>query len=891
MPAPANNDEFVDLVVRSGVVDEAKLKAHLAHLRAQNHFPPGPNKLAGVLVRDGILTYFQADQILQGKWKRFSIGKYRVLEKLGTGGMGQVFLCEHKFMKRRVAVKVLPAAKASDPASLERFYREARAVAALDHPNIVRAYDIDQDAGLHFIVMEYVDGTNLQDLVKKVGPLDYTRACHYIYGCAVGLQHAHEMGLVHRDIKPGNILVDRAGVVKILDMGLARFFRDEDDKLTKKYDENILGTADYVAPEQALDSHSVDIRADIYSLGATFYYLLANQALFPEGSVAQKLLWHQTREPAPIRSIRPDLPLDLANLLAKMMAKSPDQRFQTPSEVMNALTPWVMTPIAPPSERELPQLSPAASPSSGNLARQADTIPTTPRPVPMPRPQATTPTHSAAELLLPTDTASSPRYESIPISSPTPTVTSVTSSGIYPGAQLAQPLEHTLVPQPAANPPASPGLNLFVSATPSMGADQPAEEAPPIDPFWGSVAVEGEDTDPPTSSATEVSRPQAAPASRGPNRRVLLFAVLIGLGITVVSAGAAAVLFMGGPSQPVVDPELANVWYITKSGQSPNPAHTLTSLRGVFEQLKPGERIIILDDQITDPPVTLSGRRGNTTLHDITIEAGNAAKSVLWTPQISGTIRQSSVLEVLGVESSTISNLVIDCGDTMPAGLGVGLSCPGTTFSNITIKNPKKYAVGCYVLKGERNRPVQFQNIVVSSNEKLEAAISLDGSRSSCQDIVIDQARLQGPGEHGILIRGSITDLEIRNSRLFHFTQGITLAAFPPPANDYRLTITHNTFFQMTGGLHIEGEMKSTKWSVALSNNYFGRTKEIVGAKTAQPRVTGKNNARDKASTDGKLTTDKAKLLTNFELSPNQSVTDSDFLALPHSASGFGPKP
>ena len=142
------------------------------------------------------------------------------------------------------------------PVGLERFYREARAVAALDHPNIVRAYDIDQDDNLHFLVMEYVDGSNLQDLVKKVGPLDPIRACHYIYGAAVGLQHAHEIGLVHRDIKPGNILVDRTGVVKILDMGLARFFHDEDDILTKKYDENVLGTADYLAPEQALDSHT-----------------------------------------------------------------------------------------------------------------------------------------------------------------------------------------------------------------------------------------------------------------------------------------------------------------------------------------------------------------------------------------------------------------------------------------------------------------------------------------------------------------------------------------------------------------------------------------------------------------------------------------------------------
>ncbi|MCS7017446.1 MAG: serine/threonine protein kinase, partial [Gemmatales bacterium] len=197
----------------------------------------------------------------------FTIGKYKVLEKLGSGGMGQVFLCEHLLMRRRVAIKVLPTSKAQDPAGLERFYREARAIAAVDHPNLVRAYDIDQADNLHFLVMEYVDGVSLQELVKKVGPLPVLRACHYIYGAAVGLQHVHEIGLVHRDIKPGNILVDRNGLVKILDLGLARFFHDADE-LTKKYDENILGTADYLSPEQAIDSHTVDIRADIYSLGA-----------------------------------------------------------------------------------------------------------------------------------------------------------------------------------------------------------------------------------------------------------------------------------------------------------------------------------------------------------------------------------------------------------------------------------------------------------------------------------------------------------------------------------------------------------------------------------------------------------------------------------------------
>jgi len=361
MPAPATSDELLDLVQKSGVVEEPKLRAYRQKLaESAGGVPRDPAKLAGLLVRDGVLTYFQAEQILQGKYKRFSLGKYKVLEKLGAGGMAQVFLCEHKLMRRRVAIKVLPVVKANDPSSLERFYREARAVAAVDHPNIVRAYDIDQEENLHFLVMEYVDGTNLQDLVKKFGPLNVVRSCHYIYGAAVGLQHAHEIGLVHRDIKPGNILIDRAGVVKILDMGLARFFHDEEDILTKKYDENVLGTADYLAPEQALDSHTVDIRADIYSLGATFYFLLTGSAPFPEGTVPQKLIWHQNRAPRPVKSLRADLPDELVAVVERMMAKDPKKRYQTPAEVMATLAPWVATPIPPPSDKEMPQVSPAA---------------------------------------------------------------------------------------------------------------------------------------------------------------------------------------------------------------------------------------------------------------------------------------------------------------------------------------------------------------------------------------------------------------------------------------------------------------------------------------------------------------------------------------------------
>jgi serine/threonine protein kinase len=365
MPAPVTPSEFLELVQKSGVVDAARLASYLQPLRDRNEVPATPTAVAQLLVRDAIITLFQAEQLLLGKWKRFTIGKYKVLERIGTGGMGQVFLCEHKLMRRRVAVKVLPTAKAEDEAALERFYREARAVAALDHPNLVRAFDIDQDQSLHFLVMEYIDGVNLHELVKKTGPLSPTRACHYIYQAAFGLQHAYDCaGLIHRDIKPGNILVDRAGVVKILDMGLARFFRDEHDLLTKKYDET-LGTADYLAPEQAVDSHRVDVRADIYSLGATFYFLLTGVPPFAEGTVAQKLMWHQTRMPTPVRERRAEVPVEISAIVERMMMKDVATRFAAPADVLAALEPFVQTPIPAPSEKELPQLSPAARMPSG----------------------------------------------------------------------------------------------------------------------------------------------------------------------------------------------------------------------------------------------------------------------------------------------------------------------------------------------------------------------------------------------------------------------------------------------------------------------------------------------------------------------------------------------
>jgi serine/threonine protein kinase len=255
-----------------------------------------------------------------------------------------------------VALKILPPSQSKDPDAVARFYREARAVACLNHPNIVRCHDIDCERDLHFIVLEYVDGSNMHDIVRRHGPMAIVRAAHYIRQAALGLQHAHESGLVHRDIKPGNILLDRNGVVKLLDMGLARFFDDEEENLS--YDQeagSALGTADYVAPEQVHDSR-VDIRADIYGLGVTFYYLLSGKSPFSQGTVAQKLIWHQVRQPKPIRAIRPEVPQELADIVDKMMAKDAADRFQIPAEVAETLDPWTQTAIPPPPEEEMPSL-------------------------------------------------------------------------------------------------------------------------------------------------------------------------------------------------------------------------------------------------------------------------------------------------------------------------------------------------------------------------------------------------------------------------------------------------------------------------------------------------------------------------------------------------------
>jgi serine/threonine protein kinase len=336
-------NKLVDLLRRSNLVEEAKLTAFLEKV-AQEHGEASLEdqpKLAERMIEAGLITKWQADKLLTGKHKGFRLGKYKLLGQIGKGGMSSVYLAEHELMKRRVAIKVLPRNRVNDSSYLERFRLEARAVAKLDDPNIVRAYDIDNEGDVHYIVMEYVDGQDLHQRVATQGPMDYDTAADFVAQVANGLQHAHEMGLVHRDIKPANCLVDKHNVVKLLDLGLAKLTEDDQASLTMANEENVLGTADYLAPEQALNSHQADNRSDIYSLGCTLYFLLTGSPPFPEGSISERLLKHQTARPASIFNTRPDAPPSLVEICETMMAKKPDDRFQSAGEVSANLKEWL----------------------------------------------------------------------------------------------------------------------------------------------------------------------------------------------------------------------------------------------------------------------------------------------------------------------------------------------------------------------------------------------------------------------------------------------------------------------------------------------------------------------------------------------------------------------
>ena len=342
--ADISSAKFLRMVAKSGLVDPDKVEKMEQKLREKYHgeLPSNPEKVAKAFQRQGLITEWHTEKLMGGKYKGFFLGKYKLLGHIGTGGMSSVYLAEHTRMHDRRAIKVLPKARVKDSTYLARFQLEAKAIASLNHPNIVLAYDIDNEGDVHYIVMEYVDGLDLQALVKRDGPVDPSTAADWTAQAARGLEHAHNNGVIHRDVKPANLLIDSAGVIRLLDMGLALVTVGDDESLTVANNENVLGTADYLAPEQALNSHRVDHRADIYGLGCTLYFLLSGRPPFSDGTLAQRIAKHQTEMPESLRKLRADVPGELEGICIKMMQKEPAYRYQSAADVAEVLERFVV---------------------------------------------------------------------------------------------------------------------------------------------------------------------------------------------------------------------------------------------------------------------------------------------------------------------------------------------------------------------------------------------------------------------------------------------------------------------------------------------------------------------------------------------------------------------
>jgi serine/threonine protein kinase len=346
----ANSPDFlINALVDAGVwTPEQAISARAA----LTGFKGDANALADKFKSFGSLTSYQIRKIRHGRIVDLTVGPFVIFEKIGEGGMGKVYKALSKKIGRPVALKVVRSHLMSNKTVLRRYKREASAAAAMDHPNIVTLIDADEAGGRYFLAMEYVEGSDLSRMVKENGPLPYQEAAEYIRQSALGLQHAHERGLIHRDIKPSNILVsgeralpgsDGVAIVKILDMGLVRSILEGDDGFSRTEltrDGTVVGTPDYMAPEQAKNSSKVDARADLYSLGATLFYLLRGQSPFPEGSPIDKLLRHQLDPPPDLRKLRPDLPVGFVNVINKLLKKKPEERYANAAELAVAIQPY-----------------------------------------------------------------------------------------------------------------------------------------------------------------------------------------------------------------------------------------------------------------------------------------------------------------------------------------------------------------------------------------------------------------------------------------------------------------------------------------------------------------------------------------------------------------------
>ena len=362
--------EFERCAIASGLLSKQQLAEAVSALRWSTGDEPDDEPgsdgqseatlLAARLIETGRLNPWQAKQLLEGQ-TRFNLGPYRIVDSLGQGGMGQVFRARHTVLSREVAVKVLPREK-STPEAVASFAREIRAQASLNHENLVQAFDAGYDGKVYYLVSEYVPGSDLRKLLRRVGPLDMQAAACIITQVARGLGHAHKNGLIHRDVKPGNVLVTPDGRAKLSDLGLAGPLGGDAESDPRRG--KIVGTPDYLSPDHIKAPWAPTPAWDIYSLGCTLYYAVTSKVPFPGGTTSDKARAHCQMRPLDPRRLNPALSADFVDVIADMMAKEPAERIQTAAQVVSRLAPWVGAPVPIPAAAIESALSGAETPSA-----------------------------------------------------------------------------------------------------------------------------------------------------------------------------------------------------------------------------------------------------------------------------------------------------------------------------------------------------------------------------------------------------------------------------------------------------------------------------------------------------------------------------------------------
>jgi serine/threonine protein kinase len=344
-------DEFLKTIRRSGVLDLEQLKAAVAHAPTDWR-EWGAAVLAEYLIKTGKLSRFQSRKLLQGTHRGLVLGPYQILSPLGKGAMGTVYMARDGRSGQLVALKILSSRRArEEERARTRFQREMELSKRLMHPHVAVTYEAGTLQDVHFIAMEFIPGKSMSRVVATQGPLPVARAARLLAEVALGLQHAHEQGIIHRDLKPSNIMVTPNDHAKVLDVGLAFVQGEKADATVIGGLGYIVGTMDYISPEQSIDATKVDPRSDIYSLGCTLYFAVSGQPPFPGGTGIEKRQRHRTEEPTPLRQLRPGLPAAFVELVQKLMAKDPLQRPQTTQAARELLLPWATEDAALPLDR------------------------------------------------------------------------------------------------------------------------------------------------------------------------------------------------------------------------------------------------------------------------------------------------------------------------------------------------------------------------------------------------------------------------------------------------------------------------------------------------------------------------------------------------------------